>query len=322
MAVEILEPGLATTVQDRGRPGHYDVGIPPSGALDLYSALAANLLVGNPDDAAVLEAAYLGPRLRFTEPAVVAVTGATMPPTVNDEPVPQWESVEVAEGDVLAFGYLQAGARAYVAVSGGIDVPPVLGSRSTYALGGFGGFEGRPVRAGDVLPVGKSDGGRPGRSVPEELRPALEREVDLRVVLGLYDYRLTDAGLATLLDTTWSLTPVADRIGFRYSGGQLEWRDRVQPFGAGSDLSNIVDAGYPLGSIQVPGGVEPILLHRDAVSGGGYAMVATVISADLDAVGQSAPGTRTRFRPVSLDDALAARAEAGQRRLRLRELLS
>lgn len=274
------------------------------------------------DDAAVLEAAYLGPRLRFTEPAVVAVTGATMPPTVNDEPVPQWESVEVAEGDVLAFGYLQAGARAYVAVSGGIDVPAVLGSRSTYALGGFGGFEGRPVRAGDVLPVGKAEGGRPGRSVPEELRPALEREVDLRVVLGLYDYRLTDAGLATLLDTTWSLTPVADRIGFRYSGGQLEWRDRVQPFGAGSDLSNIVDAGYPLGSIQVPGGVEPILLHRDAVSGGGYAMVATVISADLDAVGQSAPGTRTRFRPVSLDDALAARAEAAERRSRLRELLS
>ena len=323
MAVEILEPGLATTVQDRGRPGHYDVGIPPSGALDLYSALAANLLVGNPDDAAVLEAAYLGPRLRFTAPAVVAVTGATMPPTLNDAQVPQWESVEVAEGDVLAFGYLQAGARAYIAVSGGFDVPLVLGSRSTYGLGGFGGFEGRPLRAGDVLPVAKAgDGARPGRAVPEELRPALAREVDLRVVLGLYDYRLTDAGLATLLDTTWSLTPVADRIGFRYTGGQLEWRDRVQPFGAGSDLSNIVDAGYPLGSIQVPGGVEPILLHRDAVSGGGYAMVATVISADLDAVGQSAPGTRTRFRPVSLDEALAARAEAAQRRSRLRELLS
>jgi biotin-dependent carboxylase-like uncharacterized protein len=235
--------------------------------------------------------------------------------------VPQWEAVEVREGDVLAFGYLQAGARAYIAVSGGFDVPAVLGSRSTYGLGGFGGFDGRPVRAGDVLPVG--DGrARPGRVVPEHLRPPLEREVDLRVVLGLYDYRLTDAGLATLLDTTWSLTPVADRIGFRYTGAQLEWKDRVQPFGAGSDLSNIVDAGYPLGSIQVPGGVEPIILHRDAVSGGGYAMVATVISADLDVVAQSAPGTRTRFRSVSLDDALAARAEAAQRRARLREALA
>jgi biotin-dependent carboxylase-like uncharacterized protein len=321
MAVEILEPGLATTVQDRGRPGHYDVGIPPSGALDLYSALAANLLVGNDEDAAVLEAAYLGPRLRFTAPAVIAVTGATMPVTVDDEPVPQWQSLEVAEGAVLGFGYLEAGARAYIAVAGGVDVPAVLGSRSTYGLGAFGGFEGRPVRAGDVLPVG--DGrGRPGREVPESLRPALSREVDLRVVLGLYDYRLTEAGLSTLLDTTWSLTPVADRIGFRYSGGRLEWRDRVQPFGAGSDLSNIVDAGYPLGSIQVPGGVEPIILHRDAVSGGGYAMVATVVSADLDVVGQCAPGTRTRFRPVSLDQALTARADARRRREELQRVLS
>jgi biotin-dependent carboxylase-like uncharacterized protein len=317
MAVEIVEPGLATTVQDRGRPGHYDVGIPPSGALDLYSSLAANVLVGNDDDAAVLEAAYLAPRLRFTAPAVVAVTGATMPATLNDEPVPQWESVQVGEGDVLAFGYLEAGARAYIAVSGGIEVPTVLGSRSTYGLGGFGGFQGRPLRAGDVLEVGPTRG-RPGRVVPEHLRPARAREVDL----GLYDYRLTDAGLSTLLDTTWSLTPVADRIGFRYTGAQLEWKERVQPFGAGSDLSNIVDAGYPLGSIQVPGGVEPIILHRDAVSGGGYAMVATVISADLDVVAQSSPGTRTRFRPVSLDDALTARAQARGRREELRRVLS
>jgi allophanate hydrolase subunit 2 len=142
------------------------------------------------------------------------------------------------------------------------------------------------------------------------------------VVLGLYDYRLTDQGLATLLDTTWVLTPVADRIGFRYSGGRLEWREREQPFGAGSDLSNIVDAGYPLGSIQVPGGVEPIILHRDAVSGGGYAMVATVISADLDRVGQSAPGARTRFRPVSLEEALAARREATARWEQVRAHLS
>jgi biotin-dependent carboxylase-like uncharacterized protein len=269
----------------------------------------------------VLEVAYMGPRLRFTASAVVAVTGATMPVTLNDEPVPQWESFPVAEGDVVAFGYLQAGARVYIAVSGGIDVPPVLGSRSTYALGAFGGYEGRAIKAGDVLATGP-DGGRPGGSVPEDLRPELSRELDVRVVLGLYDYRLTDAGLATLLDTTWTLTPVADRIGFGYSGGELEWRDRVQPFGAGSDLSNIVDAGYPLGSIQVPGGVEPIILHRDAVSGGGYAMVATVISADMDLVAQSSPGTRTRFRAVSLDEALAARAAAAERTKRLRDVLS
>lgn len=320
MAIEILDAGLASSVQDRGRPGYYNVGIPPSGALDLWSALAANLLVGNSPDAALIEAAYLGPKVRFTKPAVIAVTGATMPVTVNGSPVPQWESLAVGAGDELAFGYLEAGARVYLAVSGGIDVPEVLGSRSTYGLGGFGGFEGRNLRAGDVVPVGIGTG-RPGLVVPEHLRPRFEREVTVRVVLGLYDYRLTDAGLATLLDSTWTLTPVADRVGFRYSGPSLEWKERVQPFGAGSDPSNIVDAGYPVGSIQVPGGVEPIVLHRDAVSGGGYAMVATVISVDLDLVAQCSPGTRTRFRAVSLDEALAARAAARQQEVELRKAL-
>lgn len=321
MAIEIVNPGLASSVQDQGRPGYYEVGIPPSGAVDLYSALAANLLVGNEDGAALIETAYMGPELRFTAPAVVAVTGAVMPVMVGGRPAPQWESFDVAAGDVLSFGYLEQGARIYIAVSGGVDVPPVLGSRSTYALGAFGGFEGRVLKTGDVLPVG-TGGGRPGRVVPEHLRPALSRELDVRVMLGLYDYRLTPAGLASLLDTTWTLTPVADRVGFRYGGGTLDWEERVQPFGAGSDPSNIVDAGYPLGSIQVPGGVEPIILHRDAVSGGGYAMVATVISADLDLVGQSAPGTRTRFRPVSMEQALDARAAAAARIRHLRAALT
>ncbi|KNE83877.1 MULTISPECIES: biotin-dependent carboxyltransferase family protein [Streptomyces] len=323
MAIEILNPGLASSIQDRGRPGYYEVGIPPSGAVDLYSSLAANLLVGNDDGAALIEAAYMGPELRFTAPAVVAVTGAAMPVKVNGRSAPQWESFDIGAGDVLSFGFLEHGARIYIAVSGGIDVPLVLGSRSTYALGAFGGFDGRTLKAGDVLATGTDTGsGRSGRAVPENLRPELSRELELRVMLGLYDYRLTPAGLTALLDTTWTLTPVADRVGFRYSGGTLEWQERVQPFGAGSDPSNIVDAGYPLGSIQVPGGVEPIILHRDAVSGGGYAMVATVISADLDAVGQSAPGSRTRFCPVSMEQALQARAATAARVQRLRTALS
>jgi len=321
MAVEVLDPGLASSIQDRGRHGYYAVGIPPSGAIDLYSALAANLLVGNDADAAVIESPYLGPQLRFTMASVVAVTGARMPAKVNGEPVPSWESFAVAADDILTFEYVEAGARVYVAVAGGVDVPTVLGSRSTYALGGFGGVQGRVLKAGDVLPVGRSVG-VPGKVVPELLRPVLSRDIDVRVVLGLYDYRLTDAGLQTLLDSTWDLTPVADRIGFRYSGGTLEWREREQPFGAGSDPSNIVDAGYPVGSIQVPGGVEPIILHRDAVSGGGYATVATVISADLDLVGQSSPGTRTRFRPVLIDEALAARRGSRRREDELRAAVS
>jgi biotin-dependent carboxylase-like uncharacterized protein len=319
MAIEIMEPGLASSIQDLGRPGYYNVGIPPSGAIDLYSAAAANLLVGNDPGLAVIESTYMGPKLRFTEPTVIAVTGAVLPVLLNGALVPQWESIPVAAGDELSFEFLQTGARIYVAVAGGIDVPVILGSRSTYALGAFGGMTGRALATGDVLPVGVGVG-TPGRSVPEELRPTFAREVDVRIVLGLYDYRLTDQGMSALLDKPWTLTPVADRIGFRYSGTPLDWHERVQPFGAGSDPSNIVDAGYPIGSIQVPGGVEPIILHRDAVSGGGYAMVGTVISADMDVVGQSSPGTLTSFKAVSLDDALAARAALNARKQQLARL--
>ncbi|HLF40472.1 MAG TPA: biotin-dependent carboxyltransferase family protein [Acidimicrobiia bacterium] len=322
MAIEVTQPGLATTVQDRGRIGYYDVGIPPSGALDQYSLLTANLLVGNSDDAAALECTYLGPQLRFTEPAVVAVTGARMTPRVNGEPRPPWESFAVEAGDVLDFAYLTAGARVYVAVSGGIDVEPVLGSRSTYALGAMGGLGGRPLQAGDTLPVGAGGAGTPGRAVAAGLQADVGDEAEIRVVMGLYDHRLTAQGRRTFLETVWTLTPVADRIGFRYRGAELEFVEREQPFGAGSDPSNIVDAPYPIGSIQIPGGVEPIILHRDAVSGGGYAMVATVISSDMDRVGQSAPNTKTRFVEVDLDGALAARKEYKARIGRLREALA
>jgi biotin-dependent carboxylase-like uncharacterized protein len=318
MAVEILEAGLSSTIQDLGRPHYYNVGIPPSGAADQFSAISANLLVGNPEEAAVIESPYMGPKIRFTQATVVAVTGATMPTTLNEQPVPQWESFAVAAGDELAFGFLSSGARVYIAVAGGFDVPSVLGSRSTYVLGGFGGFEGRTLRQGDVIATGATASGTVGRVVPERLRPIMSRNVELRVVLGPYDYRLTPAGLACLLDTEWKLTPVADRTGFRYSGPALEWVEREQPFGAGSDLSNIVDTGYPIGSIQAPGGGDPIILHRDAVSGGGYAMVATVISADMGVVAQSSPGARTRFRAVSFDEALEARGAARQVRAELR----
>lgn len=309
MHVEVMEAGLATTVQDLGRNGAYNVGIPPSGALDQRSAKLANLLVGNAVDAAVLESPYLGPRLAFTGPTVVAVTGAHTQVLLNGAEVPAWEALPVDDGDVLSFGHIQGGARVYIAVAGGFDVPAVLGSRSTYGLGGLGGFEGRLLRPGDRLPVGPAAGGFVPRSVPVDARPAWSREVELRVVLGLYDYRLTEEGMHALLDTVWTLTPVADRTGFRYAGAKLAFKDREQPFGAGSDPSNIVDAGYPIGSIQVPSGSEPIILHRDAVSGGGYAMVGTVISVDMDAVGQSAPGTSTRLRAVTLDARRRARAQ-------------
>jgi biotin-dependent carboxylase-like uncharacterized protein len=240
---------------------------------------------------------------------------------VDGEERPLWEAFTVPEGGVLSFAHLRGGARAYLAVAGGIDVPELLGSRSTYALGSLGGHEGRPLAAGDSLPVGSASGRAAGSAVPEDLRPSFGTELEIRVVMGLYDHLLTEAGRRTFAETVWTLTPTADRVGFRYKGASLEMLEREQPFGAGSDPSNIVDAPYPIGSIQVPGGVEPIVLHRDAVSGGGYAMVATVISADMDAVAQSAPGAKTRFVEVTLEQALEARAERRRRLERVREEL-
>ena len=310
MAINVIKPGLSTTVQDLGRPGYYHIGIPTSGGMDMLSLSAANLLVGNAAGEAVLEAVFMGPELEFTADATVAVTGANMPPKVDGVEQPTWTSFHVRKGQVLSFGFLKSGARAYIAVSGGIDVPVVLGSRSTYTLGALGGFKGRKLEAGDVLPVGAGKGAAEGRSLPEALRRKPGMPAELRMLPGLYWHRITEAAGTRFFEDTWKVAPEADRIGYRFKAGHpLEFVPREQPFGAGSDPSNIVDACYPYGSVQVPGGTEPIVLHRDAVSGGGYFMVGTVISADMDLIGQLQPHTPTRFVKVTMEQALAARAD-------------
>jgi biotin-dependent carboxylase-like uncharacterized protein len=173
MTLEVIKPGLATTVQDLGRPGYYHLGIPLSGGMDRYALRAANLLVGNAPGDAVLEAVFLGPELRFTADALIAVTGATLPAKLDGAAQPGWTALAVRAGQTLAFDFLKGGARAYIAIAGGIDVPVVLGSRSTYALGGLGGWQGRALAAGDVLPLGEAGGApRPrGSGGPTRPRP-------------------------------------------------------------------------------------------------------------------------------------------------------
>jgi biotin-dependent carboxylase-like uncharacterized protein len=307
MALEILKPGLQTTVQDEGRVGMYANGMPPSGALDKHAYRIGNALVGNAPGAAALEMTYMGVEAVFTEEAVFAVTGAEMGPKLDDEAIEGWRSYRARAGQKLSFGYLTAGARAYLSVAGGVDVPPFEGSRSTYTLVGRGGFEGRPLKPGDVLAVGAGVTGTPDRAVPERLRPSYGGDTQVRLVVGLAAYRLQPESLQALFETPWKVTPNANRVGYRYSGGALHFIEREPPVGAGSDPSNVVDFGYPVGSIQVPGGIEPICLLADAVTAGGYATVGTVISCDLDLIGQSQVGQATRFVETSLNEALAAR---------------
>jgi len=319
MGFNILEPGLSTTVQDQGRIGYYRFGIPQGGSMDQYSATLANRLVGNTRKEAVLECTYVGPKISVTEDAIVAVTGAPVDVIVNGEVRPQYERLELKKGDELRFGVIRGGTKYFIAVHGGIDVPEVLGSRSTYPIGAIGGVNGRAIASGDSIKFGKKiDNGLPiVTTIPESDRPKFGTTMTVRVLMGLYDHNLSDKGVKNFLTEEWTLTPIADRMGLRYSGPGVEWKDREQPFGAGQDPSNIVDAGYAVGSIQIPGGTQPIILHRDAVSGGGYAMVATVISADMDLVARSMPGTKTRFESVTMDQALDARREMRERDARI-----
>jgi biotin-dependent carboxylase-like uncharacterized protein len=307
--IEVQKPGLATSIQDIGRQGFYHVGIPPSGSLDQFASQAANLLVGNSADAAVLECTLLGPQLLFRSSAIVAVTGAEMMPKVDGIAQTCNTAFSVKAGSVLSFDFVKSGARSYLAVSGGFDVPVVLGSRSTYTLGSIGGLHGRRLQKADTLNIGPGSARRlEGTHLPIEFIDSHGSENELRVLTGLYHHRLSEESARSFFEDTWLVSAEADRTGYRFKGGrQLVFKERKQPFGAGADPSNIVDACYPIGSIQIPAGREPIALHRDAVSGGGYATIGTVISADMDLIGQMQPNHKTHFVAVGIEEALVAR---------------
>src|SRR5438094_714340 len=230
----------------------------------------ANLFVGNDKHEAGIEITMLGPQVRFRDAHTIALAGGDLSPKLNGNPVPMWETVGVKAGDLLSFGRMMNGCRAYLAVAGGIDVPLVRGSKATYARGEIGGYEGRVLRKGDVLKVGKpavAPVDLEGRRVDPSRIPKFGAHADLRVVIGVESYVYTEHGIKTFLSTDWQVSSKIDRVGYRYLGPQLECVTRTPPFGAGSDPTNVVDSGYPVGSVHTTGpGVEPILLHSDAVS--------------------------------------------------------
>jgi biotin-dependent carboxylase-like uncharacterized protein len=323
MTFEVIKPGLLTTIQDLGRPGYLHLGIPEGGAMDRAAMRIANMLVGNPEDAAGLEAVFMGPELKFNEGALVAVAGAEMPVFVDGEPRDCWTSFPVKAGQTLKFGYLKSGARLYIAVAGGIDTPPALGSRATYPIGALGGFEGRALAAGDTVPVGKAGAQDKERTLDQSLLATQPKPAELRVLPGLYWHRLTEASQQLFFADEWKVAPEADRMGYRFRGGNpMEFVARDQPFGAGSDPSNIVDGCYSYGSIQIPGGTEPIVLHRDAVSGGGYFTIGAIISADMDLIGQLQPNAPVKFKKVDMAAALDARHERSARLETIRAALA
>ena len=290
-ALKILFAGPATTVQDRGRPAFQHMGVPLCGAADDFACRVANRLVGNPPDAAVLEATLVGPRFEVRCPADIAVTGARASLTVNGRPCLGWASIRVGPGDVVDVGAADNGCRAYLAVTGGIDVPPVMGSRSTYLGGRIGGLDGRPLKDGDVLARG------PGRLLDRPRRlpwhPLYAEKTGLRAIAGPQDDWFT-AGLDVFFGAEFTVTAQANRMGYRLSGPPI-LRDADAP-------ASLVSEPIAPGSVQVPADGQPIILLREQTLGG-YAKIATVISTDLFKVAQAKPGDTFRFAPVTLAEA-------------------
>jgi len=295
--ITVLDGGMLTTVQDLGRAGAQRYGVPVAGAMDPWALRAANRLAGNADSAAALEITLAGPTIQFGIDAVIAVTGADLQPTIDGRPIAMWQAHRVRAGRVLGFAGATAGLRAYLSFAGGIDVPVVLGSRSTFTRSGIGGHLGRALRAGDRLPIGArtSPEARSMRRLPPGARPVRGRIHELRVILGPQDDAFTPEGLATFLAECYTVTPHSDRVGCRLDGPRLAHR-------SGAD---IVSDGTAFGAVQITGDGVPIILMADRGTTGGYTKIATIISADLGLVAQAAPGETVRFVRVDLAKARA-----------------
>lgn len=301
--IEVLKPGLLATVQDAGRPGHRASGMPVAGAMDRLALAAANLLCGNGPGAAALELTLLGGAFRFEEEGYAALAGADLRAALDGRPLAPGCAFRVPAGATLALGPAARGVRGYLAVRGGIDVPPLLGSRSTYVRAGFGGFQGRPLRAGDRLPVGRAGGPCPP---PRALRPGElpgppppGATVALRLLPGPQEELLDPEGWAALLATAWRVTPANDRMGYRLEGPPLR-------LAGAADL--LTDALVP-GAVQVPGSGLPIVMMADCQTTGGYPKPGAVIGPDLRLLAQARAGDAVRFVRCGQEEAVAAVAE-------------
>lgn len=296
-AFEVLSPGLLDTVQDLGRWGHQRSGVPVSGAVDDFSLQVGNLLVGNPRGAAGLEMALSGPRLRATSDVVIALCGADLGATIDGTPAPSWKSIAVRAGQALSFAQSRAGAWGYLCIAGGIEVPAVLGSRSTCLRGSFGGFHGRALRTGDVLAAGAATGAaRAGRFLRSSDVPVYGTHAVVSAVPGPQADRFAGHALDTFFSARYTVSRRADRMGCRLEGPGL----------AAQGGHDILSAGVVAGGVQVPGDGAPIVLLADRQATGGYALIAVVASADLAPLAQLAPGSTLTFSRVTVDEALAA----------------
>ncbi|NJJ41944.1 biotin-dependent carboxyltransferase family protein [Paenibacillus apii] len=291
--VKVVKPGFFTTVQDLGRRQYQNLGISTSGAMDGLSLRLANLLVGNDEEDAALEATLIGPKLRFAADAVIAITGGDLSPALNGIPVPMWKSIRVRQDDELSFGNCVVGCRAYISIAGGIEVPPIMGSRSTYFRGHYGGHEGRALKIGDEIPIGNCRFNLydiEGRRLQPGAIPDYRTDRPIRFIPGPQADAFTQESFEWFTSRPYDVTNESDRMGYRLQGQQLEHVN-------GAD---IISDFITVGSIQVPAIGQPIILMADCQTTGGYTKIGVVISVDLPYVAQKKPRDQIRFEAVDV----------------------
>lgn len=291
--IEIITPGILTTVQDFGRVGVMKNGFTQNGAMDRYSMTVANRLCGNCDSAPVLEMTVLGVTARFTQDTVVCVSGADFGAKINDKPIKRNKAYKINKGDILSMGAAKSGMRAYLAVAGGIVGEYVFGSASTNLKFAFGGHFGKKLQSGDVLSIGT--GAFPLGDIDKWEIPESEysKDAQLRVVLGPQNEMFTDEDIRLFLSQEYEVTAQSDRMGIRLSGEPLKSKNGM----------DIISNGIVFGSVQVPNSGEPIILMADHQTTGGYAKIATVISVDLPRASQLSVGNTVRFKSVTVEEA-------------------
>ena len=293
-AIKILAPGGYTTIQDKGRFGLQNMGIPVSGVLDNFSFVLANLLVGNFENSAVMELTIMGPCLEIRKEMDIALTGAKMGISINGKFYEQWHSIRVKPGDIVTIGQVQSGCRAYLAFSGGINIPEVMGSFSTYVGGKLGGFKGRSLQEGDTIKTLDVTLLAKERAIPQKLFiPSYPAHVVVRAIPGPQDDYFGD-GLTTLFQSEYMVTAKADRMGYRLQGKSITIKENMP--------KSIVSEPSMPGSIQIPPDEQPIILLVEQTVGG-YAKIATIISSDIALVSQTTPGDTIGFEKIDLDTA-------------------
>jgi antagonist of KipI len=308
-ALVVVKAGLLTTVQDLGRFGHQASGVPVAGPMDSFSHRLANQLVGNDPGAATLEVTLIGPELIVETDTTMAITGAHFDVACDDRLVPTGASFGVRAGSRLKFGRVHHGARAYLAVAGGVQTPPVLGSRATHLVSRMGGLAGRALVAGDRVPIATGAVPRPHRKSGGLTLPPKGRAL-LRVLPGPQDHWFAPDALKMMVTVSFRISPRSNRMGYRLEGPPLP---RVK-------VGELISEPVGIGAIQVPAAGEPILLMADRQTAGGYPKIGHVISADLPLAGQLAPGDFIEFVLCSQPEAVTALIARERQLLRYADL--